>query len=180
MKIPEHLQKQLTDFKDSMFTVNSLFLNFESTDLVAYDERNTKAPEDIDVRKQFILMMSNYLKYLVDSGTLSLLCYSLFITSFSIDQCSTFPHPLGNPFVLGHTVSVGDTTRFENGAPVTDILLPAGTTYTMYHDPNQSRLSTLNFCLVTKGYLLDFGTPFPYLFIIELLAYLLTSFSCIF
>jgi hypothetical protein len=72
--VPPHITKELNDFKDSMFTVNSLFLNFDSTDLARYDAPHSKFPDGVKkeeeetFRQQFVLMMCNYLNYLKKSG----------------------------------------------------------------------------------------------------------------
>lgn len=127
VKVPELVKDQLYHFMDSMFTVNHLFMDFESTDLLRFDPAHTDTKDAGDLgTKQLVEFMQFYLKDLVKSG---------------------------NPFILGYSLTATSSTQYPAAANVPDSLKPVGTTYTLYHetDPAKAGLSNLNFVLATAG-----------------------------
>ncbi|ABX04838.1 MAG TPA: hypothetical protein DEF47_08365 [Herpetosiphon sp.] len=125
IKVPDNVQQQLSGFIDNMFTVNHLFMDFESTDLINFDPTVTSVGNaGDDVKKQFVFFMQEYLKSQKDAG---------------------------NPYVLGYTMSATDQSNYASYGDVPDSLRPVGTTYNFYNDPTNPDISTLNFALVTKG-----------------------------
>jgi hypothetical protein len=125
IKVPDLVDQQLNHFMDSMFSINHLFMDFESTDLLRFDPAHCDTKEAGDVGlEQLVTFMQFYLKNLVASG---------------------------NPFILGYALTTDDATRYPENANVPDSLKPVGTTYSMYHDPNDQNLSNVNFVLATKG-----------------------------
>jgi hypothetical protein len=118
----------------NMFSVSSLFMDFESTDLMRFDPAHSDAGEAGDPGLQsLVLFMSFYLKNLAAAGS---------------------------PYILGYALAPGASTTYPPGEAVPDELAPVGTTYTMYHDPVHQGLSTLNFVLATKkGHGKIAGTP---------------------
>jgi hypothetical protein len=124
--VPSEVENQLTTFMDNMFTVNHLFMDFESTDLINFDPTITNVGSaDDDVKKQFVFFMQEYLKAQKDGK---------------------------NPYVLGYVMSATEQSNYASyGNNVPDSLRPVGTTYNFYKDSIDTDLSTLNFALVTKG-----------------------------
>ena len=134
IKVPDIVDQQLNHFMDSMFSINHLFMDFESTDLLRFDpaQCDTKDSGDIGL-EQLVTFMQFYLKDLVASG---------------------------NPFVLGYSLTTNDATQYPENQKVPDELKPVGTTYSMYHDPTNQDLSNVNFVLATKaGHGTIAGTP---------------------
>jgi len=125
LKVPDLVKQQLYSFTSNLFTVNHLFMDFESTDLMRFDPSHTDTKsagdEGIQALAQF---MSFYLKWLVSSG---------------------------NPYILGYSLTTTDRTNYDPDQNVPDSLRPVGTTYSMYFDPKYPDLSNLNFVLATKG-----------------------------
>lgn len=123
--VPEIVDKQLNHFVDSMFTVNSLFMDFESTDLMRFDPTRTSTQGAGDlIMEQFTEFMTFYLKDLVRTG---------------------------NPYILGYSITANDQTRIPDSQNVPAALKPMGTTFTMFKDAQNQDLSNLNFVLATKG-----------------------------
>lgn len=123
--VPDNVQAQLSGFMDNMFSISSLFMDFESTDLVRFNPVHSDAGSSGDPGlQQLVLFMNFYLKNLQAQG---------------------------NPYVLGYAISPGPSTSYPPGKQVPDQLAPVGATYTMYHDPDHQGLSNLNFVLATKG-----------------------------
>lgn len=123
--VPANVEQQFTQFLDNMFSVRSLFMDFESTDLTRFNPVHSNAGSAGDPGLQsLVLFMEFYLKYLQASG---------------------------NPYILGYALSPGDNTKYKLGEEVPAQLSPVGTTFTMYHDPTNPGLSNLNFVLATKG-----------------------------
>ncbi len=125
IRVPDIVKNQLYQFMDNMFTVNHLFMDFESTDLLKFDPTNTDTKEVGDVgKKQLAEFMQFYLIDLIRQG---------------------------NPYILGYSLTTTEQTKIPADQNVPDSLKPVGTTFTMYHDPDHQDLSSLNFVLVTKG-----------------------------
>jgi hypothetical protein len=125
VKVPDNVKQQLTQFMDYMFTVNYLFMDFESTDLINFDPTVTSVGDaGDDVKKEFVFFMQEYLKAQKDTG---------------------------NPYVLGYTMSATEKSNYASYGGVPDPLRPVGTTFNFYKDPTNADLSTVNFALVTKG-----------------------------
>ncbi|MDF3834179.1 hypothetical protein P3W85_14615 [Cupriavidus basilensis] len=123
--VPDLVKNQLYHFMSNMFTVNSLFMDFESTDLMRFDPVHTSTGEaGDDGMEQMVLFMNFYLKDLVAKG---------------------------NPYILGYSLDTNDHTNYDPDQNVPDALRPVGTTFIVYHDPNYPDLSNLNFVLATKG-----------------------------
>jgi hypothetical protein len=123
--IPDIVKDTLYKFTSDMFTVNSLFMDFESTDLMRFDPAHSSAPSGGDVGlQQLVLFMNFYLRDLQKTG---------------------------NPYVLGYSLTTTDATRPDPDKNVPDALRPVGSTFTLYHDPSSDELSNLNFVLATKG-----------------------------
>lgn len=123
--VPKLVEDQLRGFMSSMFTVNHLFMDFESTDLMRFDPAYSNAGSAGDPGlQQLVLFMNFYLKYLQAHG---------------------------NPYILGYALTADDKTRITKDQNVPDALKPTGTTFTLYHDPADGGRSNLNFVLVTKG-----------------------------
>jgi|CXWL01.1.fsa_nt_gi hypothetical protein len=132
--VPDIAKETLYHFMSNMFTVNSLFMDFESTDLMRFDPANSAAPSGGDVGlQQLVLFMNFYLKDLKNSG---------------------------NPYILGYSVTANDQSTYDPDQNVPDALRPVGSTFTLYHDPQSPDLSNLNFVLATKdGHGSIIGTP---------------------
>jgi hypothetical protein len=123
--VPPNVRDQLTQFTDNMFTVNSLFMDFESTDLLQFSPMHSTAGAAGDPGLDALaLFMQFYLKSLVTSG---------------------------NPYILGYSATTTPATKYPESQQVPSSLQPAGTTYTMYYDAANPNLSTLDFVLVTQG-----------------------------
>lgn len=124
--VPSEVEKQLTNFMDNMFTVNHLFMDFESTDLINFDPTITSVGSaGDDIKKQFVFFMQEYLQAQKNGK---------------------------NPYVLGYVISTTEQSNYASyGDDVPDSLRPVGTTYNFYKDSVNTDLSTLNFALVTKG-----------------------------
>lgn len=125
IKVPDFVEKQLTEFMSNMFDVKHLFMNFQSTDLMRFDPAKTNAGDAKDAGiEQLVTFMNFYLNWLIKTG---------------------------NPFILGYSITQHDETHVPDEAKVPDSIKPVGATYTMYRDNLHPYLSTLNFALVTKG-----------------------------
>jgi len=125
LKVPDLVENQLNHFMTDMFKVNSLFLDFESTDLLNFDPAYSSAREAGDTSlQQLVEFMSFYLADLVKKG---------------------------NPYILGYSLNTTDQTQMPPDQNVPDQLRPVGTTFTLYRDPNDQELSNLNFVLATRG-----------------------------
>jgi hypothetical protein len=123
--VPKNVEEQLKGFLDNMFSVSSLFMDFEATELVRFHPAHSGAGDSGDAGlQQLVLFMNFYLKDLQAQG---------------------------NPYILGYALAPGANTQYPPREVVPDELAPVGTTYTMYHDPDHPGLSTLNFVLATKG-----------------------------
>jgi hypothetical protein len=123
--VPQLVKDQLYHFMSNMFSVNSLFMDFESTDLMRFDPAHTDTSSAGDVGlEQLVLFMNFYLQDLQRKG---------------------------NPYILGYSLTTSDKTNYDPDQNVPDQLRPVGTTFTLYHDPVNSNLSNLNFVLATKG-----------------------------
>jgi hypothetical protein len=121
--IPPNVQDQLSHFCDNMFTVNSLFMDFQSVDLINFDPNTTSAGKANQVGQQ---ALSEFMKF------------------YLLDLIKD-----GNPYILGYSITPPKVMPEDSRVP--DVLRPVGTTYTMYFDPKYPDLSNLNFCLVTAG-----------------------------
>jgi hypothetical protein len=120
---PEFIRDQLQAFTSAMFDVSRLFLDLESTDTLRFDAQASSAPGADDRAFQwFEQFMQFYLADLVRDH---------------------------NPFVLGYPVTAAPSTPAQEGVP--DLLQPSGTTYTLYHEPSDPGLSSLNYVLVPRG-----------------------------
>lgn len=123
--VPPNVQQQLQKFSDDLFTVNRLFMDFESTDLLRFNPVHSGAGTAGDIGLQALTtFMQFYLTDLVKSG---------------------------NPYILGYSLTGTPATRYPADGQVPPSLRPVGTTYTMYHDPVNPDLSNLNFVLATEG-----------------------------
>lgn len=123
--VPANVQDQLRQFSDEMFTVNSLFMDFESTDLLRFNPTYSQAGTAGDVGLQALTtFMQFYLTNLVKAG---------------------------NPYVLGYSLTTTAATKYPASEQIPASLRPAGTTYTMYRDAAHPDISTLNFVLATQG-----------------------------
>ncbi|MFY7669810.1 hypothetical protein ACOSP6_01850 [Tenacibaculum sp. MEBiC06402] len=125
IKVPDLVKNQLENFTDNMFSVNSLLMDFESTDLLKFNPTHTNAGDSGDVGiQQMVLFMQFYLKWLIKSG---------------------------NPYILGYSINQTNLSKVPQEDEVPAELKPVGTTYSMYEDPVNSDKSNLNFVLATKG-----------------------------
>lgn len=123
--VPKLVDDQLNHFVDNMFTVNSLLMDFESTDLIKFNPTHTNTGDAGDVGiQQMVLFMQFYLKWLIKSG---------------------------NPYVLGYAINQTNQTQVTQNEEVPATLRPVGTTYTMYEDAVNANKSNLNFVLATEG-----------------------------
>jgi hypothetical protein len=122
---PDAVRQALEDFHSRMFEVSSLFLDFASSDLLRFDPARTTAGASNQAAPALSLFMEFYFKTVVAKK---------------------------NPYVLGYSANPTDNSRLPDGMKnVPDVLRPAGTTFTLYHEPRNPDLSSLNFALVTKG-----------------------------
>lgn len=160
IKVPNLVSDQLYRFMDSMFSINHLFMDFESADLMRFVPAHTSVtppapPPDPAApppstpgqvgEAAFVEFMQFYLTNLVAAG---------------------------NPFVLGYSLTTDSSTKYPDDANVPDELKPVGTTYSVYYDPDPlpvpvlgapadapvaspdpriGALSNVNFVLATKG-----------------------------
>lgn len=123
--VPPIVKQQLNGFLDVMFQVDHLFLDLDSADLLRFDPTTTHAGDAGDAgQRQLAMFMQFYL------GSLS---------------------RGGNPFILGYAATTSDQTRIPQNQQVPDGLRPTGTTFTLYQDPADPDLSTVNYVLVTRG-----------------------------
>ncbi len=135
--VPDLVQDQLTAFTDNMFSVNALFLDFQSTDLLTFDVRETSVGEAGDiVEEQLVSFMQYYFNWLIETG---------------------------NPYILGYAIDQTSESVIPEGEEVPSTIKPIGTTYTMYKENSNPNKSNLNYCLVTEG---GFGeitqSPIPF------------------
>lgn len=123
--VPKIVDDQLNHFIDDMFTVNSLFMDFQSTNLLKFDPAHTSSQGAGDpILDQFITFMAFYLTNLQRTG---------------------------NPYILGYAITTNDQSRIPDDQRVPDSLRPVGTTFSIFHDTERQERSNLNFLLATKG-----------------------------
>ena len=123
--VPKNVKDQLQHFSDNMFTINHLFMDFESTDLLKFNPTHSNAGSAGDVGLQYLVtFMQFYLENLIKSG---------------------------NPYILGYSLTTTPETQYPKNQIIPDSLRPVGTTYTMYYDPVHPKISNLNFVLATQG-----------------------------
>ena len=123
--VPPAVQQQLNGFMDAMFRVDHLFLDLDSADLLRFDPAATHVGDaGDDGARQLAMFMQFYLRD-VSRG--------------------------GNPFILGYTATTTDQTQVPAAQDVPDLLRPTGTTFTLYHDPDDQENSTVNYVLATRG-----------------------------
>lgn len=123
--VPDAVRRTLQDFQSRMFQVSSLFLDFASSDLLRFDPAKTTAGANNQALSALSQFMEFYFKTVVAGQ---------------------------NPYILGYSANPTANSRLPDGMKnVPDILRPAGATFTLYHEPGNPDLSSLNFVLVTKG-----------------------------
>lgn len=123
--VPASVQAQLGAFMDDMFRVDHLFLDLDAADLLRFDPAATgTGPAGDDGNRQLAAFMQFYLRDVARGG---------------------------NPFILGYAATTTDATRVPADRNVPDTLRPTGTTFTLYHDPANPDLSTVNYVLATRG-----------------------------
>lgn len=120
--VPENVQAQLSAFTPTMFEIQSLFMDFDSANLVSFTPVSTAPGGPSDGLTQLGQFMQFYLR----------------------DQVKDH-----NPFILGYTATAKSAQQANPDVPA--LLQPTGTTFTLYQDPNNADRSTLNFALVTAG-----------------------------
>lgn len=120
--IPDTVVEKLEKFSNRMFTIRSLFMDFQSNTFATQNTAYTKTAND-SVTESLNTFMSFYF------GSLN----------------------KDNPFVLGYTVSETDASRYDDDGNIVDELKPVGTVFSVYHDPAYPERSTLNFIIGTKG-----------------------------
>jgi hypothetical protein len=124
--IPDTVRRTLQDFQSRMFKVSSLFLDFSSSDLLRFDPARTAAGA---------------------AGKEAVLALSLFMEFYFKGVVAA-----QNPYILGYSANPTDGSQLPDGMKnVPDLLRPVGATFTLYHEPRNPDLSSLNFVLVTKG-----------------------------
>lgn len=124
--VPQIVIDRLTHFLSSGFSVAQLFVDFQSTDLVNFDPINTSVNQATDdARQAFVYMMTSYLQF------------------FKND-------PTTNPYILGYTVTQQEKDP-DAGIKVPPSLKPIGQTFTLYQDPRNEDLNTVNFILNTEA-----------------------------
>lgn len=124
-KVPPAVQQQLNGFLDADFRVDHLFMDLDSADLLTFDPATTNTgTAGGDGARQLAMFMQFYLRDLVAGG---------------------------NPFILGYTATATDQTQVPANQNVPDSLRPTGTTFTLYQDPVDPDLSTVNYVLATRG-----------------------------
>lgn len=119
--VPDQVKAQLDRFRENMFTIEHLFMNFQSLDLGRIDLPHTvtgNLPETARTR------------------------LGEFLIAYLQDRWKA-----GNPFVLGLSV-INKPAQMVAEAPTYQ---PTGTTYSLSANPDKPGLSTLNFCLMTNG-----------------------------
>ena len=122
--VPAHVKQQLTQFQDQFFTVNSLFVDFESVNLLKFNPTKSTAGAGGDAALQdLVLFMQFYLGGLKKDN---------------------------NPYILGYSLSTSDKTEFKPNQKVPASLRPVGATFNVFHDPVSPARSTLNFLIVTE------------------------------
>lgn len=122
--IPQHVKDQLSGFSQQFFTVQSLFMDLETTQLTNTDPTHTKAGSSGDQGLQtFMFFLWNYLSKL---------------------------NPQKNPYILGYSLNTSDKTQFKPDQRVPPSVEPVGTTFSVTKNPQSADLSTINFLLVTK------------------------------
>ena len=123
--VPAGVQAQLGAFMDDMFRVDHLFLDLDAADLLRFDPAATgTGPAGDDGNRQLAAFMQFYLRDVARGG---------------------------NPFILGYAATTTVATRVPADRNVPDTLRPTGTTFTLYHDPANPDLSTVNNVLATRG-----------------------------
>jgi len=122
---PDSVRRTLQDFQSRLFQVSSLFLDFASSDLLRFDPAKTTAGAGNQAASALSLFMEFYFKNIVAAQ---------------------------NPYILGYSANPTDRSPLPDGMKnVPDLLRPAGATFTLYHEPSNPDLSSLNFVIVTKG-----------------------------
>ena len=123
--VPPLVERQLKQFVDDMFRVSSLFMDFNSTDLLRFDPAHTAAAGAPDIgMQQFVEFMNFYLTKTVKDG---------------------------NPYILGYTIQTTPQQPSARTQQVPESLRPAGTTFNLFRDSTSANRSTLNFILATLG-----------------------------
>lgn len=120
--VPTLVKSQLSAFTPTMFLVSSLFLDFDSADLLSWAPASAAPGGPVDGLAQLAQFMQFYLRDLANEH---------------------------NSFILGYTVSAKSAQQANPAVPA--LLQPAGTTFALYRDPAGADRSTLNFYLVTAG-----------------------------
>jgi hypothetical protein len=131
--IPSFIATQIHEFQSSKFNIDAVFLNFGSSEMVAFDATETNTGEaDPDVKPALHQFMRNYMKHLALND---------------------------NPFILGYCVTRNDNTRTNRNLP--DSLNLVGASFGLYHDPNPQNkaVNNLSLTFVAKG---GYGTVTGY------------------
>ncbi len=125
--VPREILDMLTKFDDTMFSIQSIFMDFQNSDLSTFNDLKSKLPDEIDneVKDNFNQMMRLWL--LNHKGT-------------------------DNPFILGFPV-----THKQVSDDVKAVLNPTGANLSTHayeypenkNDGSKDGLSTLNFLMVT-------------------------------
>lgn len=124
LPVPAVVANSLHNFTSAQFSVASLFVDFESTDLLRYNpELTTVGSASAVVHDAFVLFVGNYLKAIGSD-------------------------PKKNPYILGYALSqTPQTVNPDKDVPPS--LRPIGNTFSVYNDPTDIQRSTLNFCMNT-------------------------------
>lgn len=128
--VPRIVQDQLAHFDPSMFSVNHLFMDFDSANLYADAAACSVNGQPDEIKQQFSEFMGDYLSIFTAKGTAA--------------------GKAANPFILGYVPTATSSASIAD-SKVPPLLRPIGTTFTVYHDPNHADLSNINFVLATRG-----------------------------
>ncbi|KAK5451905.1 hypothetical protein LTS15_007628 [Exophiala xenobiotica] len=124
LPVPAVVAKSLHDFTSAQFSVASLLIDFDSTDLLRFNpELTTVGNASTVVQNAFVLFVGSYL------GAIG-------------------KDPKKNPYILGYALTqTPQTVNPDKDVPPS--LRPVGNTFSVYHDPDNIERSTLNFCMNT-------------------------------
>jgi hypothetical protein len=142
MAAPQRVIDQIQSFTTDQFRVSQLFLNFEDTNLMRFDPSVTSVGNSgPQAMEQFVFFMSTYLGAIkADPKT----------NPFILGYASKSTRPIALlPINLFLVTRTPQTVVSKEDAKVPGTLKPIGNTFTLYQDPTNPNLSTVNFVMNT-------------------------------
>jgi hypothetical protein len=137
-KVPEEVRKILTAFDPSMFDVQSIFLDFENSDLVNYDPGHSIiGTDDAFVKQNFATVLGAWIGSHRGQDNPFVLGYPVSRTQPSHDESSIFEPTGANLSTHAYGYPAGSTDQSRNGLSTLNFLLVTGDR-TIVGDPQLS------------------------------------------